>query len=114
MLDKAAVSAGDKVSLTARVMRSADWTGAIQLQGFALPPNATVNLVNVAQDAAEAKVELTMPANVKPGVYSFVINGAGQASRDYLRPKVPNQPRGANMRVVYPSNAVTITVVPAK
>ena len=78
--------------------------------GRDLPQNATVALVTVAKGAGEGKVELTLPANLKPGTYTFTINGAGQAPRDYAKQRDPSKPRGNNVRVVYPSNPITITI----
>ena len=50
-------------------------------------------------------------AHLVPSVlHTFILHGAGQVPRDYLGPRTPQQPRGANLRVVYPSNAITLTV----
>ena len=55
-------------------------------------------------------------ANLKPGDYTFTINGAGQAPRDFASGPDPKRPKAANVRVVYPSNPITVTVaeVPKK
>ena len=45
--------------------------------------------------------------------YTFILHGAGQVGRDYAGQRNPLQPRGANIRVVFPSNAITITVGPS-
>jgi hypothetical protein len=47
---------------------------------------------------------------LKPGTYSFCVSGAGQAPRDFVREATPTRPRGANARIVLPSNPITITV----
>lgn len=107
---KTTVSAGEKLPITVKLERAGDWTESVQLSGFDLPQNATVALVTVAKGAGEGKVELTLPANLKPGTYTFTINGAGQAPRDYAKQRDPNKPRGNNVRVVYPSNPITITI----
>src|SRR5207244_1266224 len=105
----------EKLVVDVKVARAADWTDSIQLAGFDLPQNVTIGLVTLAKGVGEGKAEVMIPANLKPGTYTFTINGAGQAPRDYNRPGDPTKPRGANMRVVYPSNAITITVAaPAK
>jgi hypothetical protein len=75
-----------------------------------LVTGAGVALVNVGKDAKEAKVELTLPARLRPGPYTFAINGAGQVPRDYASKGDPKKPRGGNVRAVYPANAVTITI----
>jgi hypothetical protein len=111
--DSAKATAGDKFSFAVKLERASDWTGAVQLSGFDLPPGATVALVNVAAGATEAKVELALPKNLKPGDYSFTINGAGQAPKDYAGQRDPKKPRGNNVRAIFPSNAITITVVEA-
>ena len=58
----------------------------------------------------EGKVEVVLPANSKPGTYTFTINGAGQVARDYALVRDPKKPRAANVRETYPSNAITIKV----
>jgi hypothetical protein len=107
------VTAGAKLPITVRVERAADWAEGIQLSGFDLPDRSTVALVSVAKGATEAKVELALAANVRPGTYTFTINGAGQALEDYARTRDPKKPRGRNVRAVYPSNPITITVLPS-
>jgi hypothetical protein len=104
------VKPGDKVAITVKLTRAADWNEAVQLSGFDLPENATVALVNVAKGANEGTVEVVLPANVKPGTYTFTINGAGQVPRDYALVRDPKKPRANNVREAYPSNAITIKV----
>jgi Bacterial pre-peptidase C-terminal domain len=101
---------GDKVTITVKLTRAAEWNEAIQLSGFDLPDNATVALVNVAKSANEGTVEVVLPANAKPGTYTFTINGAGQVPRDYAPVRDPKKPRANNVRATYPSNAITIKV----
>jgi hypothetical protein len=72
-----------------------------------------VGLVTVPKGVGEGKVELTLPKNLRPGTYTFILHGAGQVGRDYAGQRNPLQPRGANIRVVFPSNAITITVGPS-
>jgi hypothetical protein len=107
---QATASPGGKVALKVRVERAGDWAGPVQLSGFDLPPNATVALVTVAKDAAEGKVELTLPAKLRPGSYTFTINGAGQVEREYGTAGGTKKGPARNVRAVYPSNAVTVTV----
>jgi hypothetical protein len=102
-------AAGEKVSFTMKVERLARWEGDVQIAGYDLPPGATVGLATIAKNATEAKVELALPAKIKPGTYTFTLNGAGQAARDFGRPADPKAKAG-NVRAVYPSNAVTVTV----
>ena len=105
-------AAGEKLPIAVRVERAGDWADAVQLSGFDLPPGATVALVGVAKNVPEAKVEVALPANAKPGSYTFTVTGAGQVPRDYGRPHDAKKPRGNNLRDVYPSNAITVTVTP--
>jgi hypothetical protein len=102
--------AGDKLPLALTIDRAGDWTGPVQLSGFDLPGNATVALVNIAADSGEGKVEVALPANLKPGTYTFTINGAGQVPRDYFAQRDPAKPRGNNVRAILPSNPITVTV----
>jgi hypothetical protein len=101
--------AGDKVTINVKLTRAAGWNESIQLSGFDLPQNATVALVTVAKGANEGKVEMALPANVKPGTYTFTVNGAGQVPRDYALVRDPKKP-AANLRETYPSNPITIKV----
>jgi hypothetical protein len=109
--EQTVAKAGEKITIPVRIERAADWTDAVQLSASALdlPPGASVALITVAKTAVEGKVELTLPANLKPGIYTFTVQGAGQVSRDYLAEADPGK-RGGNVRAVYPSNPVIITV----
>ncbi len=101
---------GDKLTVNVKLKRAAAWNEAVQLSGFDLPPNATVALVNVAKSVNDAKVELVLPAKLTSGTYTFTVNGAAQVPRDYALVRDPKKPRTANVREIYPSNAVTIQV----
>ena len=106
----AEATAGEKLSIAVAIRRAADWTGALQLSGFDLPNGAAIALVNVAADKSEAKLELSLPANLKPGPYTLTINAAGQVSRDYFAPRDSKKPRGNNVRAIFPSNPITLSV----
>src|SRR5207253_1989386 len=97
-------TAGDKLPIQVKVARADNWAENVQLSGFDLPNGGNIPLVTVAKGAAEGKVELTLPANLKPGTYTFTVNGAGQAARDFTRAPDPQRPRAPNVRVVFPSN----------
>jgi hypothetical protein len=107
---KTEVHAGDKLPIAVSLEREADWSGAVQLSGFDLPPGATFALVNVPAKSGDGKVELVLPSTLRPGPYSFTVQGAGQVPRDYLAQRDPKKPRGNNVRAVFPSNSITITV----
>jgi len=108
-------TAGDKVAIRVQVERADSWNENVQLAGLDLPQGVTLPLATVAKGTSEGKIELSLPANLKAGTYSFSISGAGQAAGDFLREADPSRPRAANVRVVLPSNPITITVeAPAK
>jgi len=102
--------AGDKVSIRVQVARADSWNENVQLAGLDLPQGGNMPLVGVAKGALEAKVELALPANLKPGTYTFCVSGAGQAPRDFVREADSSRPRGPSARIVLPSNPITITV----
>ena len=107
------MTAGDKLAIAVKVERASDWAESVQFSGYDLPTGATVGLVTVPKGANAGTVELTLPKNLKAGTYTFILHGAGQVPRDYLGQRNAQQPRGANVRVVYPSNAITLTVAAA-
>ena len=106
------VTAGEMLPIQVKLSRAADWNEDVQLAGFDLPNNATLPLVMVNKGSSDGKVELTVPANTKPGPYSFTINGSGQVPRYYPIEREPSK-RGNNIRGVVPSNVVTIEVLAA-
>jgi hypothetical protein len=110
---KTTVTVGEKLPIRIQVERAGDWADNVQLSGFDLPAGATVALVTVPKGFTEAKVELALAANTKPGTYTFTINGAGQVPRDYTGKPAPKTPNGNNTRVVYPGDPITITVAAA-
>ncbi len=107
---KTTAAPGEKLSIAIKIDRAADWSEPVQLAGYDMPNNATMALVNIAKGSATATAEVVLPMNLRPGTYTFTVNGAGQVARDYGRPPDPKRPRGNNIRQVYPSNAITITV----
>ena len=105
------VAAGGKLAIAINIERLMGWEGDVQLSGFDLPStNATMPLVTVGKASTVGKVELTLPANLKPGSYTFTVNGAGQALREFGRPADPKKAKGANVRVLGPSNPITVVV----
>ena len=104
------VAPGAKLPVAVKVDRAGDWSEAVQLSGFELPPGANVALTNVATGQSDAKIEVALPTNLKPGEYTFTINGAGQVPRDYQAKRDPKAPRGNKVRAIFPSNPITIRV----
>ena len=109
---KTVVTAGDKLSIAVKIDRANNWADSVQLSGYDLPANASVGLVTVAKGASAGTVELTLPKNLREGTYTFILHGAGQVPREYLGASNP-QAKGVNLRVVFPSNAITLTVAAA-
>jgi hypothetical protein len=107
---KTTVNAGEKLPISVHVDRTDGWAENVQLSGFDLPPGASLGLVTVAKSTGDGKVEVALPANTRPGTYTFTITGAGQVPRDYAREHDAKKRRGPNVRDVYPSNAITVTV----
>ena len=104
------VVAGEKLSIQVQVVRAEGWNENVQLAGLDLPQGGVIALLAVPRGSTQGTVELSLPANLKPGTYSFCISGAGQAPRDFVRPADTNRPRGASGRIVLPSNAITVVV----
>ena len=106
---KTSIAPGDTLPIDVTVDRAADWSDGLQLSGFDLPSNATVALVSIARGAKTGKVQLKLPANAKPGPFTFTIQASGQVPRNYATETEPAK-RGNNIRVVATSNPITIEV----
>jgi hypothetical protein len=107
---KVSVAAGGKVEATVQVKRNwADFKGKVQLIGLNLPPGFDMPTTELPADKTEAKVTISVAANVPPGTYSVVVRGDAQVpfNRD---PKVASKP---NVRVADPSTPLTVVVTPA-
>ena len=100
---------GETLPIDVSIDRAADWSDSLQLSGFDLPNNATVALVSVGRGAKSGKVQLKLPANAKPGPFTFTIQASGQVPRNYATETYPAK-RGNNIRVVATSNPITIQV----
>ncbi len=105
------VAVGGTLSIKVHVDRATDWNDDVQLAGFDLPQNATVQLVTIKKGETEGSVELKLPNNAKPGPLTFTINGSGQAPRNYATEKEAAK-RDKNIRCVLPSNSITVEVLP--
>lgn len=100
------VKKGEPLKLNVAVRRDATMPNAVDLSGAGvqLPPGLDIPLIKVAPGKTSAEFTLNTD-KMPPGTFSFVINGDGQ---------VP-APEGdkKNIRCVYPSNAVKVTIEPA-
>src|SRR5262249_58187225 len=113
-LDKAAGVQGDKATLAVKLNRvSPDVKQPVAVQVYdpspqANPANLPVAPGNIAANAADASLAVTVNANVEPGTYTFLLRGTTQIpfNKD---PKAAQKPA---INVVLPSNAVTLTVLP--
>lgn len=106
------VTAGEKLEINVKLTRAADWTDEVQLAGFDMPQNCTMALVNIDKGKNEARVELAVAANAKPGKYTFTVNGSGQMARNYPLER-DTKKWDKNLRGVLPSNPLTIEILPA-
>lgn len=100
------VKKGEPLKLSVIIKRDAAMPNGVDLSGAGvqLPPGLEIPLTKVA--AGKTSAEITLATDkMPPGTFSFVINGDGQ---------VPS-PDGdkKNIRCVYPSNSVKVTIEPA-
>ena len=100
--------------MTVKVSRN--WTDlkgpvTVLLTPAELPPGLTVNNnqpIQIAPNAAEGKLAVSVAANVPPGTYNIVLRGSTQVT--YA--KSPKNPQKQPANIVQPSSCVAITVVP--
>ncbi len=117
-IDKPQVIQGGTASITLKLNRLwPDFKQPLAIQPMlaqggqslpALPAGLTVAAANIAPGATEAKVNVTVPANVPPGTYNIVLRSQvliPYAKDPMVKAKPPTQ-------VVLPSTAVSLTVIP--
>ncbi len=96
------IKPGDPIHVTVTATRRADMPSAIQLNGngYDLPPGLTIPTTTI--NPGQAEVTLTVPTTdkLREGTYSFILNSESQV------PGSDNK----KIRVIYPSNPITITV----
>lgn len=98
---------GEPLEIEVSIGRRKDMLNPLQLNGsgYQLPPNMNIPATPVAADQTKATVKIATD-QIPPGTYSFLINGEGQ---------VPFKDAGGNtqnVRCVYPTNVVKLTVSP--
>jgi hypothetical protein len=99
------VQKGESVELKATLVRGEGMTNAVQINGagYTLPPGLSIPVKNIDPGQTEVKFSISTE-KMAEGTYSFIVNGDGQ---------VPSAAdKGKNIRCVYPSNPVRITVDP--
>jgi hypothetical protein len=101
---------GGRLALDLNVTRRAGFAGAVAvtlanpLPGLANPP-----AVNVAAGATAGTYAVTVPRQMAPGEYTFVLQGSGP----YPFSKDPKAKTKPNVNLGEPSNPVTLVVRPA-
>ena len=98
------IKQGDPIQLNVTAARREDMPSAIQLNGAGveLPPGLTIPTTTINAGQTETKLTVATTDQLKPGVYSFIVNSEAQ---------VPNG-TDKKLRVIYPSNSVKLTVEP--
>jgi len=99
------VQKGEPFEIKAVLVRGEGMTNAVQVNGagYTLPPGLTIPVKTI--DAGQTEVKLSVATDKMPeGTFSFIVNGDGQV------PSVAD--KGKNIRCVYPSNPVRITIEP--
>ena len=98
---------GEPIELTVAARRRPDMPSAIELNGagYQLPPGMEIAKTTIPEKQTDAKLKLDS-AKIPPGTYSFLVNGEAQV------PIKEANGNSKNVRCVYPSNTVTLTVRP--
>src|SRR5262245_54895387 len=69
-----------KVQVPLKLVRRGDFKGAVALQPSSLPPNVRQAAVNLDANANSGNLDITLPATVAPGTYSFSVLGTSQVN----------------------------------
>ena len=99
------VKKGEPFNLTVKLERGEGMANAVQINGagYQLPPGLSIPVKTI--DPGRTEVTLSVATDKMPeGTFSFIVNGDGQVPSPADKAK--------NIRCVYPSNTVTITVRP--
>jgi len=99
------VQKGGSVELKATLVRGEGMANAVQINGagYQLPPGLSIPVKTI--DPGQTEVTFSISTEKMPeGTFSFIVNGDGQV------PSAADKAR--NIRCVYPSNPVRITVDP--
>ncbi len=104
------VEAGGTLKLNVTLERSADWSGAVQLSGFDLPPDAKAAAGEPGGGVGRCRIRGGVTPQSEAWSYTFLVQGSGQVPRDYGIKSGSKDSAGTKIRAVYPSNPITITV----
>ncbi|HZW34677.1 MAG TPA: pre-peptidase [Isosphaeraceae bacterium] len=102
----AVVPRGGRLTLNLTVTRRAGFDEAVVATATDLPPNMPAATVTIAKKAQTAALTLSVPRNVPPGIYTFLVRGTGA----YPFSKDPKAKTKPNVSLTEPSNPITITV----
>lgn len=113
-VDKAAVVQGDKATIAVKINRiSPDIKQPVAVAVYdptptVTPQNLVITAGNIAPNANDASLAVTVNANVEPGVYTVLLRGTTQLpfNKD---PKAAQKPA---INIVLPSTPLTLTVLP--
>ncbi|HLX60417.1 MAG TPA: PPC domain-containing protein [Planctomycetota bacterium] len=96
------VKQGDPINLSIALKRREDMPAPVQLTGagYQLPPGMEIPLTTIEKDKNDAKLTIKTD-KMKEGVWSFTVSGDAQVPVDKK-----------NIRCVYPSNSIKITIEP--
>ncbi len=105
--DPQTVAAGASLETSAKVTRYwPDFKAKVQLINLNLPPGFSFATIDIGADQTEAKIKLTVAANVPPGDYTVVLRTDAQVP--YARdPKATARP---NVRVADPTTPMLVRV----
>ncbi len=107
--DKVEVEAGKKVEVVVKCERTwADFKGPVTVLSLSAPGSVKMGTTTIPEGKSEATVILETQGNLRPGEYTVVFTGQGQApfAKD---PKAAARP---NTLVAAPSRPLTLVVLP--
>jgi hypothetical protein len=94
------------IDVTVTLTRKTGFTETVQLAAIDLPRGVGTASATISKDQTSAVLKLNFPANVPPGVHTFVIQGS--ASIPVVQdPKAKKKP---NINALIPSNPITVVI----
>jgi len=101
------VTQGEKFQLAASIERFEGFKGEVNLTVADQPNRMGGANAKIAGDATETTLELNVPGNVQPGMYTIRLQGTGK----FPFAKTPDADKAA-IDVIEPSNPITLTIRP--